>query len=541
MISSTAAMEAAEDKQMNQSLSGDDDHVGADDDRISSLGDDVLARILGLVADARAVVRTGALSRRWLGVWTRVAALRFDSWPEFVSARGAARYLAFVSDVLALRARSDAGLERLAISFIMNCAPDLSPFVPASITAAPAWIRHAMHQGVRSFTFDLRLPPTKPEEEGDHDDSDLETMRLALGGTRVRLPATVAYMSLADLSLERINVVGSGVDLAGLLSPASCPSVERLRLKNLSFSSQGDLRLESGVLTELWLENVCSLEALDLRSPSLRFLHVKDCRHEALKISTPNLQELRFVQTTHPLQLEVEGDLLSVRRLNLHLYSHAYAGREETANDVSALLLEHCSSATSLDVILHVPKDKGLGLIEGTIPLLPHVKCLTVHVSPRFSWHAFGTGFASLLAQFISLRSLRVHLDCFLKREYHAGHADPDTCHFFSCYDLDRWRWRDIPLAHLQEIELRGLRGTRCELGFLQFMVTGAAGLQKVTTSFSSYGSIEGRRDDGFDLTLLDGGTWTARRYAYQPFDSRPCNGAYLQGQVHVYSRNAPE
>jgi hypothetical protein len=173
MISSTAAMEAAEDKQMNQSLSGDDDHVGADDDRISSLGDDVLARILGLVADARAVVRTGALSRRWLGVWTRVAALRFDSWPEFVSARGAARYLAFVSDVLALRARSDAGLERLAISFIMNCAPDLSPFVPASITAAPAWIRHAMHQGVRSFTFDLRLPPTKPEEEGDHDDSDV--------------------------------------------------------------------------------------------------------------------------------------------------------------------------------------------------------------------------------------------------------------------------------------------------------------------------------------------------------------------------------
>ncbi|RLN19260.1 hypothetical protein C2845_PM02G43320 [Panicum miliaceum] len=488
-------MEAAEDKQMNQSLSGDDDHVGADDDRISSLGDDALARILGLVADARAVVRTGALSRRWLGVWTRVAALRFDSWPEFVSARGAARYLAFVSDVLALRARSDAGLERLAISFIMNCAPDLSPSVPASITAAPAWIRHAMHQGVRSFAFDLRLPPTKPE--GDYDDTDigkplmllddlpsstkLETMRLALGGTRVRLPATVAYMSLADLSLERINVVGSGVDLAGLLSPASCPSMERLRLKNLSFSAQGDLRLESGVLTELWLENVCSLEALDLRSPSLRFLHVKDCRHEALKISTPNLQELRFVQTTHPLQLEVEGDLLNVRRLNLHLYSHAYAGREETANDVSALLLEHCSSGTSLDVILHVPK------------------------------------------------------------EYHASHADPDTCHFFSFYDLDRWRWRDIPLAHLQEIELRGLRGTRCELRFLQFMVTGAAGLQKVTTSFSSYGLIEGRRDDGLDLTLLDGGTWTARRNAYQPFDSRPCNGAYLQGQVHVYSRNAPE
>ena len=57
-----------------------------------------------------------------------------------------------------------------------------------------------------------------------------------------------------------------------------------------------------------------------------------------------------------------------------------------------------------------------------------------------------------------------------------------------------------------------------------------------MTTSFSSYGSIEG-------LTLLNGRTsWTARRYAYQPFDSRPCNVAYFtRTHVHVYSRNAPE
>src|SRR6185436_19569412 len=44
-------------------------------------------------------------------------------------------------------------------------------------------------------------------------------------------------------------------------------------------------------------------------------------------------------------------------------------------------------------------------------------------------------------------------------------------------------------------------------------------------------------------LTLLNGRTsWTARRYAYQPFDSRPCNVAYFtRTHVHVYSRNAPE
>jgi hypothetical protein len=43
------------------------------------LPDDVIVSILRLVgdADARQVVRTGALSRQWRGLWTHVPALRF--------------------------------------------------------------------------------------------------------------------------------------------------------------------------------------------------------------------------------------------------------------------------------------------------------------------------------------------------------------------------------------------------------------------------------------------------------------------------------
>ncbi|CAO2036505.1 unnamed protein product [Urochloa humidicola] len=104
---------------------------GGIDDVISGLGDDVLVRILELLPDARDAVRTGALSRRWRGLWTRVPALHFWSAGD-----GSHRYVAFVNDALALRAaQTEPPLQRLAITFSITRSLPLRFF-----QAAQGWI-----------------------------------------------------------------------------------------------------------------------------------------------------------------------------------------------------------------------------------------------------------------------------------------------------------------------------------------------------------------------------------------------------------------
>ncbi|KAF8748224.1 hypothetical protein HU200_012965 [Digitaria exilis] len=119
----------------------DDDHA----DRISTLPDDVLVSILRLVGDndATELVRTGALSRRWRGLWTRVAALRFDAGPEHLSPGDAERFIAFVDGVLARHAKAPAGpgIEQLGIFLNLHYTPG-EPHVPATtVEAAQGWVR----------------------------------------------------------------------------------------------------------------------------------------------------------------------------------------------------------------------------------------------------------------------------------------------------------------------------------------------------------------------------------------------------------------
>ncbi|CAL5069966.1 unnamed protein product [Urochloa decumbens] len=367
------------------------------DDVISSLGDDVLVRILELLPDTRDAVRTGALSRRWRGLWTRLPALRFASGsrPEFSSAaNGSQRYIAFVNDALALRvAQTEPAVEHLAITFIMRS------LLQRCFEAAQGWIEDAVRNDVKSFVLELhRSIDYNYNNHGSNNrqklvitlehlasSSKMETMRLALGGATLRLPAAATFASLVDLSLENLEFAdGSGHLLNRLLSPACCPRLRKLSLRKIGFTGLDELLLEAETLLELSMKTLllCPMVGLILRSPSLRVLHMQLCNLNVLTLSVPMLEEFWFLDA-HPFSnINTDQELSCIKSLKVELTSHAccVSGDEDEhmygyeymyndddddedthsdddANDMNSAsigLLKCCATATCLDVNLYI-------------------------------------------------------------------------------------------------------------------------------------------------------------------------------------------
>ncbi|KAG2544887.1 F-box/FBD/LRR-repeat protein At1g80470-like [Panicum virgatum] len=331
--------EAATTQQTGQGPPADQE--GAAVDLLSGLCDDVLVRILGLAAHARDAVRTGALSRRWRGLWRRVPALRFDSERWFEHGGSARGFMAFVDDTLALRARSGdgggGGLEQLEILLLRwDGGKGKQQLVPPPsvgiIGAAERWIWHAMRHGVKSFHFELELPDRGDAEETHvmaldelPSSANLEAMYLYLSHATVRLPATVAFASLTDLTLEGLQVAGDDVVLlARLASAACCPVLHKLHMGFITLVGEQKLVLDAGELTELSLADVDGMGSLELTTPSLRVLRIDGCKElESLAASaTPRLEKLAC-QRNHHL-LSIDRELPSVSRLKVDLY--AYSG-----------------------------------------------------------------------------------------------------------------------------------------------------------------------------------------------------------------------
>ncbi|KAL6651378.1 hypothetical protein ACP70R_010303 [Stipagrostis hirtigluma subsp. patula] len=515
-------------------------------DLISALGDDVLLRVLELLPDARDAVRTGALSRRWRGLWARLPALRFHSepWPDFARLGCAERFVAFVDDALALRAaQTESAVEHLTVSLTMY-----PPVPPSAVEAAQGWFRYAAQHALKSFFLQLHLRPDffahknkkknknkkKSEEERPVMVLDellsypkLETMRLALDGVRLKLPTAAVYASITDLSLENVEFVDGDCNLlARLLSSACCPRLQKLRLKNLRFATLGLIKplvLEASELLELlWEEMYRGPGGLELRTPRLRVLHLVDCSSpHMLTLSSPrSLEELVFLEG-QPYSIDIDGELPCVRSLNVELTSHRYNFQDDhddddddnndnddhDDNEATIRLLQCCTSITCLNVSLFIMKkeDRADDIISGRVPHLPHVTSLKVHV---FGWglHSFGDGIADILTQCTNLKELNIQCTFYMDDE-----LEP---HFF-CDHSDHWESHEISLAHLQHVECTGLAGTDCEFWFMKSLLRSALQLQNVAINFDpEYGLKNGT--DAFELLpQLDGGMWTACHNSY--------------------------
>ncbi|CAL4928068.1 unnamed protein product [Urochloa decumbens] len=472
--------------------------AGGDADLISGLNDDVLVRILQLVGDARQVVRTGTLSRRWRGLWTRVPALHFDAGPVILSPRGARRFIAFVDNALALRSRSDDSgiIEHLGISLRVCRGRGKPRLTPSSVGSAVGWIRYAGRHGVASFSLSVRVRVLVKEmldkdQEEEYDceaavvdlgdlpsSTKLETMRLFLGGARVRFPSSAAFASLTDLALQCFEIADHSGDLLGrLLSSAGCPRLQKLRLWAVRFdrARTKELVIESSTLVEVSMYGMDHMESLELRTPSLLALEILSCRElEAVTVSASGLKEL----TSSATCLLVDLDIVPTRS----------------------------------DYYVDVIKDK--------IPQLPNATSLAVKIHAMCERHSIGDGVAGLLTRFKNLRYLSLQLDEYpgmTKRDDIYTKDAGDLA--FICSHEDHWTSNELSLAKLCTAEFRGLTGTGCELRFLRFVLSSATDLEKVTIGFSINYKLGGRID-GFLHGLLGNGTWAAckdKSYEWKP------------------------
>ncbi|CAL5030044.1 unnamed protein product [Urochloa decumbens] len=427
-------------------------------DKTGRLSDDVLVRILERVPDARDLLRTGALARRWRGLWTRVPALRFacSTRPEFRSAAGGKLFVAFVDDALALRAaQREPGLEHLAISFITEAedfrisGEDLQRLVPLLIGAGQGWIHHAVgQQALKSFDLEIRLPDydvchrPKPKVLMGLDclpsSATLVTMRLALDGALVQLPATAVFkVRLMHLGIHE-NVWSEG------------PMI---------------MSLEAAALSELSMEkmDVAVAHILQLKTPNLQVLSMNSCIMAALIISAPNKLEELYFTSHNDYGIDVDCELPRVWSLKAELCSR---GRHDDDDiDIDTIrLLQNCSeSVRRLELSLHVTERKIVDKIKGRIPHLPHVTSLTIHVPSLRKLHSVGVGISDILTQ------------CINSQIQESG---------FFCQHPYHIKSQQISLPHLQDVEFKGLIGTDCELWFVESVLSSATELEEVAITF---------------------------------------------------------
>ncbi|TVU15733.1 hypothetical protein EJB05_39271, partial [Eragrostis curvula] len=254
-------------------------------DLISGLGDHVLVHILELLPDARDAVRTGALSRRWRGLWTRIPDPRFfasDPWPEKFS--DAERFTTMGVHGKAKRRKAD-GSAGDAVDLISGLGDDvlvrILELLPDArdATMLPGSVDNGIYKNMKRLLLkyvDNGICENEYEYEMMNLDSlpvsaKMVTMRLALHRATVQLPSSASFASLTDLTLEHMVLADGSVRLlARLLSSACCPCLLKLRLRKLELErrkpTELQLNLEANKLLELSLERIVT----EMRSPSRR-------------------------------------------------------------------------------------------------------------------------------------------------------------------------------------------------------------------------------------------------------------------------------
>lgn len=312
-------------------------------DRLSSLPDDLIGRILSFLPTPQAVL-TSQLSRRWRRVWAHVGALN-------LSVRGCVRLGQF-------RALAREALLRFPTAGI----PSISVEIDHTIHTADEWYRQAMERAVGAVRvtslrglWALELPPC----------TRAEALAVSSPRTVLTLPGEADVSSsfgrLTELSLSLVRLGGERP--LGEFLASCCPRLRTLRLRTVSGAPVRRLALRTGVLEVLDVSNVDDLTSLDVSAANLRCLSVRSCFRspgDEVVVSAPRVEVVRWYRS-YPKQLIFRSDLLAnARWLGGPLKLPALGRRDHLDAPYTMQLLHACSLAHHLDLELVMPDEMAL-------------------------------------------------------------------------------------------------------------------------------------------------------------------------------------
>jgi len=316
--------------QSSKSGCGSNRGAMEEEDRLSSLSDDLLHAILRALPLKQAV-RTSALSRRWARQWLRaLAASRVLDLTDRDFARGQppARAAATVSRCLRLHAEHGAPLDVLRVALVSPPPSGPGPSDGAFGRDVIGWVAAAVRRGAREVEVDLQhLTPSQDDDAafllelpGDLFQARNSLERVALGGLSlraVRFP-TAGLAGLRSLSLSNADVTDEAV--RGILS--SCRALESLSLRNCSL-----------------------LTSVSVASKRLRDLQLLGCRAvQELRVDAPALESLTLYghvcwsepdqtwQEANPVFFDFVGDMPALRDAYL---SHLGCGDYNVVHDMA--------------------------------------------------------------------------------------------------------------------------------------------------------------------------------------------------------------
>ncbi|CAM0901577.1 unnamed protein product [Alopecurus aequalis] len=397
---------------------------GAEEDRISALDDDLLLLVLARLGCVGAAARTGALARRWRGLW--------------------ASLLHIVSRDVPLPS-----LE-VALSRISRPPPGLS-------------------------IFDIHVPDKKPRPDAAGVTSLLGAAALLepkeivfeLPSRMVRsspmfflqLPADVKFPALQALSLS-----GCHVRFDSLLP--WCPRLRVLRVKFNDHGNHEDIKtfmsIHSASLEEPFVEAMTvSVDAVDLVVPELKQLTVslKAYREVNISISAPKVEELSW-QWSYAF---IQFGLWRIANLRLEI--------EEGQRELASLEI-HARITSST---IHGEVEISTKEIEKH--LIARVAVLDLYLKTK--GHAFGAFVFHLLGMNPLITGTR-RLGVFLQRS-----SFKRECPLDCACDHPDWRTQSVSLDALEEVEIYGIEGYDHEIDFLNLVFKCAPILKRMIVVLS--------------------------------------------------------